>query len=66
VTPEKANQIISGAGFSEYQVYAPSPDTRGLWVIRVNTVKGWKYLRIPGDAGEPASQLAAWVGVQKN
>lgn len=61
MTPEKANQIISKAGFTQYDVFAPSDDTRGLWVIRVKTTRGWKYLRIASDAGDPASQLAAWV-----
>lgn len=61
MTLEKANQIIRTAGFDEYQVFAPSPDTRGLWVVRVNTNKGWKYLRIAGDAGDPSSMLAEFV-----
>lgn len=61
MTLEKANRIISGAGFEQYDVLSPSDDTRGLWVIRVKTARGWKYLRIAGDAGDPASQLAAWV-----
>lgn len=62
MTPEKANRIISDAGFVDYQVYPPSDDTRGLWVIRVKSAKGWKYYRIAQDAGDPASQLAAWCG----
>lgn len=61
MTPEKANQIISKAGFTQYDVYAPSDDTRNLWVVRVKTSKGWKYVRIPQEAGGPEAQLASWV-----
>ena len=61
MTPEKANQIISKAGFTQYDVLAPSKDTRGQWVIRVKTGKGWKYERIAGDVGDPAAQLAAFI-----
>lgn len=61
MTPEKANQIISKAGFEQYDVYAPSDETRNLWVIRVNTIKGWRYVRIPEGAGSPEAQLASWV-----
>ncbi len=62
MTLEKANQIISKAGYTDYQVLAPSDDTRGKWVIRVKTTtRGNKITRIAGDAGDPASQLAAWV-----
>jgi len=60
MTPEKANQIISKAGFEQYDVFAPSDETRGQWVIRIKA-RGWKYLRIPGDAGDPAAQLSAFV-----
>lgn len=61
MTPEKANQIISKAGFSQYDTLSPSNDTRGKWVVRVSTSKGWKYIRIEADAGDPASQLQTWV-----
>lgn len=62
MTIEKANQIISKAGFTQYDVLSPSSDTRQQWVVRVKTTdKGWKYLRVPGDAGEPEAMLATWV-----
>ena len=62
MTSEEAANIITSAGFTEYDIFEPSKDTRGQWVIRVKTEKrGWKYLRMAGDVSDAAEQLSAFA-----
>ena len=62
MTLEEANQIITDAGFNQYEVLEPSKDTRGRWFINIRTAsKGWKPFRIYGDAPDPEAQLARFV-----
>lgn len=38
--------VLNEVGHTEHVIFEPSPETRGQWVIRARTGKGWKYLRM--------------------
>ena len=41
--------VLNEVGHTEHVIFEPSPETRGQWVIRALTDKGWKYLRMKAE-----------------
>lgn len=49
LTSADITEVLNEIGHTEHVIFEPSPETRGRWVIRALTGKGWKYLRMTAD-----------------